>query len=102
MLLNYLKVGIRNLFKYKYNSLINILGLAIGITSCLLILLFVQGELSFENMHGDGNRIYRVLTIDKALGTHNQRVGITIPALGPALPETFPEVEALLIVILML
>ncbi|MEJ2636782.1 MAG: ABC transporter permease [Calditrichia bacterium] len=94
MITNYLKIAVRNLFRHKIFSSINILGLAIGMAACMLILLFIQRELSFEKEHGKADRIYRVLTIDKALGTHNQRVGITMPPLGPALQETFPEVEA--------
>ncbi|MGH7493154.1 MAG: ABC transporter permease [bacterium] len=94
MLKNYLKIALRNLLRHKGYSLINIAGLAIGMAACILILLFIQNELSFENMHADAGRIYRVLTIDKALGTHNQRVGISMPAMGPALPGAIPEVAA--------
>lgn len=94
MLKNYLKIALRNLLRHKGYSFINIAGLAIGMAACILILLFIQHELSFENMHADARRIYRVLTIDKALGTNNQRVGISMPAMGPALPTAFPEVEA--------
>jgi len=61
--------------------------------ACVIILLFIQKELSYESMHKDAERIYRVLTIDKALGTNNQRVGITMPPLGLALEEAFPEVQ---------
>ncbi len=93
MINNYFKIAFRNLIRNKGFSFINIAGLAIGMAACLLILLFIQKELSFERMHADNDRIYRVLTIDKALGTNNQRVGITMPALGPALPGAFPEVE---------
>jgi len=94
MLKNYLKIALRNIIRQKAYSLINIAGLAIGMAACMLILLYIQYELSYENMHRDKDRIYRVLTIDKALGTNAQRVGITMPPLGPALPEHFPEVEA--------
>lgn len=94
MLKNYLKIALRNLLRHKGFSLINIAGLAIGMAACILILLFIQHEVSFENMHANASRIYRVLTIDKALGTHNQRVGISMPALGPALPGAIPEVAA--------
>ena len=96
MFRNYFKIAFRNLLRYKIFSVINILGLSIGIAACLLILLFIQYETSFDDFHADGDRIYRVLTIDKALGTHAQRVGITIPALGPSLAQNFPEVEATL------
>ena len=93
MFYNYFKIAIRNLLKYKVYSFINIGGLAIGMTACILILLFIQSELSFDTMHKYADRTYRVLTIDNALGTNNQRVGITMPALGPAIVENFPEAE---------
>jgi putative ABC transport system permease protein len=94
MLKNYFKIALRNMYRYKVFSGINIVGLAIGIAACMLILLFIQREFSFERIHHNASRVYRVLTIDRALGTHNQRVGITMPPLGLALQETFPEVEA--------
>jgi len=93
MFSNYLKIAFRNIVRQKGFSFINIAGLAIGMACCLIILLFIQYEFSYEKMHPDLDRIYRVLTIDKAMGTNSQRVGITIPALGPAIPEAFPEVE---------
>ena len=96
MLKNYFKIFLRNINRFKLYSIINIVGLAVGMTACILILLFIQTEVSYENMHTRAERIYRVLTIDKALGTNNQRVGITMPALGPALPENFETVEAAL------
>ena len=96
MLKNYFKIFLRNINRFKLYSIINIVGLAVGMTACILILLFIQAEVSYENMHTRAEQIYRVLTIDKALGTNNQRVGITMPALGPALPENFETVEAAL------
>ncbi len=93
MFINYLKIAFRNIFRQKGFSFINIAGLTIGMTCCLIILLFIQYELSFETMYPDKDKIYRVLTIDKAMGTNSQRVGITVPALGPAIPEAFPEVK---------
>ncbi len=94
MLRNYLKIAIRNILRNKLYSLINILGLAIGITACLLIMLFISYEFSYENLFSKADRIYRVLTIDAALGTNKQRVGITMPPLGTVLAENFPEIEA--------
>lgn len=94
MLKNYLKIALRNLERHKFYSIANVLGLAIGLGAFLLILLFVRWELSFENTHSKKERIYRVLTIDRALGTHEQRVGITIPPLGPLLPSSFPEIQS--------
>lgn len=96
MLGNHFKIFLRSISRSKLYSAINLIGLAVGMATCIIILLFVQNELSFEKMHTKATRIYRVLTIDKALGTNNQRVGITMPAIGPALPQAFPEVTAAL------
>ena len=60
MLQNYLKIALRNLLRNKVYSFINILGLAIGVSACLVIFLLVSFELSFENFHPDRERIYRI------------------------------------------
>ena len=60
MLNNYLKIAFRNLFKSKGYSLINISGLAIGIACSLVILLYVQGEFSYDEFHEDAEDIYRI------------------------------------------
>ncbi|MCP4708283.1 MAG: hypothetical protein GY869_06640, partial [Planctomycetes bacterium] len=73
-------------------SLINIIGLAIGMASCIIIYLYVHQELSFDRFHSKEDSIYRVLTIDKALGVSNNLVGITIPPLAPALKSELPEI----------
>ena len=61
MFKNYFKVAFRNLLKRKGFSLINILGLATGMAVCLLIVLFVQSELSFDRQHERARNIYRVV-----------------------------------------
>ncbi len=93
MFKNYLKVAFRNLLKNKGISFINITGLAIGITSCILIFLFIHTELSYDKQNKKFDNIFRVLTIDKALGVSSNLVGITLPALGPAMKNEFPEVK---------
>lgn len=60
MLQNYIKIGFRSLLKNKVYSLINVLGLAVGIASCLLILIHVEDELSFDKFHEKTDRIYKV------------------------------------------
>ena len=57
MLKNYLKIALRNLLRHKAYSFINIAGLAVGVTCCLLILLFVQDELSYDRYHENAKRI---------------------------------------------
>ncbi|GAB5523962.1 MAG: ABC transporter permease [Roseivirga sp.] len=59
---------------------------------CIIIFLFVQNELSYDRFHSKSDNIFRVLTIDEALGVSSSMVGITLPALGEAMEEQFPEV----------
>lgn len=58
----------RHIRRQPVYAFINISGLAAGMAACMLILLFLGRELSFEEMHPEANRIVRVLTIDSALG----------------------------------
>ena len=60
MLKNYFKIGARNLRRHKGYTFINITGLAVGMACCLLIVLFVQDELSYDRFHEKADRIYRV------------------------------------------
>ncbi len=60
MLTNYFKLAFRNILKHKFFSAINILGMSIGITACLLIMLYVVDELSYDRFHKDGDRIYQM------------------------------------------
>lgn len=92
MLKNYLKIALRNLLRNRTFSVINILGLGIGITGCLIILLYVGHEFSFDRFNKNYNRIYRVGT---ALYSSGKRTAFATASdkLGPALEENFPEVE---------
>lgn len=94
MLKSYIIIALRNLRKDRVYSFINIFGLAVGIASCLLIMLFVSHERSFDRFHEKSDRIYR------AWGKEDYGEGRTffytmtpIP-LGPTLAESIPEVEA--------
>src|SRR3989339_1612312 len=87
MLKYYLKIGIRNLLINKKYSLINILGLAIGFTGFILIILWVQDELSYDKFHKNANNTYLVLR------TSNDKVSaITSKLLGPAIKSEIPEI----------
>jgi putative ABC transport system permease protein len=93
MLRNYLKIAVRNLKKHRGYSSINIAGLAIGITCCLLILLLVRDELSFDQFHEHKNQIYRVVVQQPGqfyMGT--DYLAVTPAPLASALKEEFPEV----------
>ena len=61
MLRNYLKVAWRNLLRHKGYSFINIFGLAAGLGSCLMMLLWVRDELSYDRFHSNAAAIYRVV-----------------------------------------
>ncbi len=93
MLKNYLKIAARNLLKHKAYSLINVLGLAIGMACCILILLYVQNELSYDRHHEKAGRIYRVASDTKFGGNHFQ-MAVTPAPLAEALVRDFPEVES--------
>lgn len=92
MVKNYFKLAFRNLSKSKFTSFINIGGLAIGFLCALMILLFVQKESSFDQFYPKADRLYRVLTIDEALGVTSNLVGITLPPLAPTMAQELPEV----------
>jgi putative ABC transport system permease protein len=87
MFKNYLKIAIRNLIKYKRYSLINILGLAIGLACFMLIVLWVQDELSYDRFHKNANNIYLVLRND-----FGRTIAATSKMLYPALIDELPEV----------
>jgi ABC-type antimicrobial peptide transport system permease subunit len=90
MLQNYFKVALRNIKRHKGYSFINIFGLAVGMTCTLLILLWVQDELSYNRFHKNADDIYRVIKIWRKGETAHYA---TTPApLAPALKEEFPEI----------
>jgi putative ABC transport system permease protein len=62
MIFNYLKIAVRNLFKQKLFSFINIFGLALSMSVCLLVLLNIKDQLSYDNFHPWPQRTYRIIT----------------------------------------
>ncbi len=92
MFRNYLIVGIRNLLRHKGYSSINVLGLAIGIACCILILLYVQDELSYDRYHEKSDRIYRLVESATIAGRPIE-AAVTPPPWAPVMAEEFPEIE---------
>ncbi|GAB3704480.1 ABC transporter permease [Spirosoma flavus] len=92
MLLNYLKIAWRNLRKDKFYSLINILGLTIGVTCGLLLLLYVTDELSFDRYQKNASQIYRIVSHITEPDKVN-RWSSTQPALAPTLKKDYPFVK---------
>ena len=89
---SYVKIALRKIKRHKGFSLINIAGLAIGMAACILILIWVQDELSYDRFHKNADRIFRIITKDTSGGTTFIQAGSPAP-LGPALIEEVPEVE---------
>ena len=93
MLKNYLTVALRNLLRHKGYSAINVLGLAIGIACCVLILLYVQDELSYDQYHEKKDRIYRVAESATVAG-RSIEAAVTPPPWAPVLAKDYPVIEA--------
>ena len=91
MLRNYLKIAFRNLVKHKAYSAINITGLAIGIACCLVILLYVRNELSYDKFHKNAGQIYRIATKIEFEDRVYETTQSPAP-MAPALIQEFPEV----------
>ncbi|MGC3946075.1 MAG: ABC transporter permease [Chryseolinea sp.] len=94
MLRNYLTTTFRNVLKHRVFSAINVVGLGIGITACLLILQFVMYELSYDKFNEKFERIYRVTNDRFQHGKLIQHGTITYPTIGPAMAADFPEIES--------
>ncbi|WP_461090861.1 permease prefix domain 2-containing transporter [Spirosoma gilvum] len=93
MLRNYLKTSLRNLAKYKVSTLINLLGLTLGVTACLVIYLITHYELSYDTFHPDSNRIYRLVgksQYNKTVEKHP--VGFVPNAVPAAIQQEIPSI----------
>ncbi len=91
MIKNYLKIALRNLLKFKAYSFINIFGLAIGIAACIMILLFINDELSYDRNNLKADQIYRVHTAARLAGNESN-LAVSPAPLGKTLVNDFPEV----------
>jgi putative ABC transport system permease protein len=91
MLKNYIKIAWRSLFKNKAFSAINIAGLAVGIAVCLLIMLFVQDELSYDGFNDKAGQIVRVVFRGTMNGEKMKEASVMAPV-APTLRKDFPEV----------
>lgn len=92
MIKNYIKTAWRNIWKSKVFSAINIFGLAVGMAACIVIVLFVYYEKSFDNMHS--KNIYRVNEVQKFEGmAASQKVALSMFPMGPTLKAEFPQIK---------
>src|SRR5207253_4617583 len=94
MLRNYLKIAFRNFAKYKFISFINLFGLTVGLTCCLLILAYILNELSFDRFRRSAN-IYRVERT--FLNPQTKAVNLELSAIAPPfaslLSNDFKEIK---------
>src|SRR5689334_3939688 len=95
MFKNYLKTAIRNLLRSKGFTLINIASLAIGITGCLVIALFVIDELKFDRSIRGGENVYRIYT-ERSDNNVSTKAAVVAPAIASYLDQQYPEVDTTL------
>jgi len=92
MFKNYLTIALRNLRKHSFYTFINVMGLAVGIASCLLIVLFISDELKYDRHHKDADAIFRVDTEIK-FGVNHVKVATNSAMMADALRNDYAEVE---------
>src|SRR5687768_13644039 len=93
MIRNYFKIALRSLIRNKAFSLINMLGLVLGISFSTMLYTYVSHELSYDSFHQKADRTFRVLTVDKSDPDDIRTYGRTASPMGPQLINSFPEVK---------
>lgn len=94
MFKNYLKTAWRSLLHGKSFSIINIAGLGIGMAGAVLILLWIQNEISFDKFHANKDNLYEVYGLTSNVDGKSVAIPVTSQPLGPALKQNYPEIEA--------
>ena len=90
---NFLKLALRNLMRNKVHSFINIAGLSLGLTCCLLLSLYIRDETSYDKHHKRASDLYRIITHIQSESVVD-RVGSTSPPIAMAIKDEVPEVES--------
>ncbi|MFB9844323.1 ABC transporter permease [Mucilaginibacter ginsenosidivorans] len=94
MIKNYLRSAWRNIARHKFISFINIFGLTVGLTCCLLIITYIINELSYDKFNVNADRTYRVTRIFYSRnGDENLHLSAVAPPFGPLLKNAFPDIE---------
>ncbi|HTE32654.1 MAG TPA: ABC transporter permease [Chryseolinea sp.] len=93
MIKNYLLIAFRNIFRNKLFSTVNIMGLAFGICSALLIFLWVNDELEYDHFHAGVDRLYRVMENQQYTDGRRYTFSSTPGPMAPFIKEKFPEIE---------
>ena len=89
---NYVRSLVRNAVRDKYFTLLNMLGLAVGITAAILIFIYIQNQVNYDSHYENFDRIYR-LEGDFFISEKNDLTAITQLPLGPTLKDEYPEIE---------
>lgn len=92
MLRNFIKTAFRSLIKQKVYTAINVIGLAVSITACLLIVLYVKHELSYDKFFSNSDRIYK-LALERKYPNHTTFYSVVPHSYAKAIQHDFPEVE---------
>lgn len=96
MIKNYFRIAVRNLLKYRFISFINLFGLTVGLSCCLLITVYILHELSFDRYNQNANEVYRVTrSFNNQDGVVSLTLGTVAPPFGYYLPGDFPEIKKL-------
>lgn len=93
MIKNYFIVAFRNLWRNKFFSVINILGLSVGIACCLIIFLFIKNERSYDDFHNKKEKIYHLIADMETPGGEIHKISVTGMVPGPAFKRQLPEME---------
>jgi putative ABC transport system permease protein len=93
MLRNYLKIAVRNLWRNKIFSGINVIGLSVGLASCLLLFMYITHELSYDDFQQKADRIARV-TMEYSMEGHTAKIPQTGTKVAPEFGRQFPEIES--------
>src|SRR6476660_6207010 len=94
MIKNYFKIAWRNLMKYKFISFINLFGLMVGLTCCLLITTYILNELSYDRYNKNADNIYRITrSFNNQEGVVSLKLSTISPPFGYYLPTDFPEIQ---------
>jgi putative ABC transport system permease protein len=92
MLLSNLKIGIRMIARQKIYAIINLIGLAVGLTTCLFLTLYIIDEFRYDSFHRDADRIYRVNLYGR-LASQEFNTCYTASPIAPGMKSEFPEIE---------
>lgn len=97
MFKNHLKIALRNFSRHKFISFINLFGLTVGTASCLLILIYILHEVSYDKYNDHPENVYRVTRIFKNRETRSEslHLGTVAPPVGPLLKHEFPQIESM-------